>query len=286
VVEWSAQPDPNAPAVYSWAASPEAGMASRPPRSPIASPDAAAGDSVGLERAHSLTGCDRRGGIVNTMETPHRSSDASMVARLRAGDEAAFVQLVDRHYGSLWRLARMYTTDAVADEVVQETWIAVLHGLEQFEGRSSLRTWIVGIVINIARSRRDREQRQIPFSAFSDPATESEASVDPDRFQKAGDRFPGGWLSFPARWDEQPEQRCLSSEGVAIARRAIDALPGAQREVMSLRDVEGWSSDEVSKVLGISPGNQRVLLHRGRSRVRASLERAMADAAIDKGDRL
>ena len=166
------------------------------------------------------------------METQGRSGDASIVARLRAGDEAAFVQLVDRHHGSLWRLARMYTTDAVADEVVQETWIAVLHGLEQFEGRASLRTWIVGIVINIARSRRDREQRQIPFSAFVDPAAGSEAAVDPDRFQQAGDRFPGGWLSFPERWDEQPEQHYLSSEGVAIARRAIDALPGAQREVV------------------------------------------------------
>ena len=178
----------------------------------------------------------------------------------------------------------MYTTDAVADEVVQETWIAVLGGLEQFEGRASLRTWIVGILINIARRHHDRERRQIPFSAFVDPADGSGPSVDPGRFQKAGDRFPGGWLSFPERWDEQPETRYLSSEGVEIAGLAIAALPGAQREVVSLRDIEGWTSDEVSEVLGLSAGNQRVLLHRGRSRVRAALEQAMAGAAV-RGDR-
>jgi RNA polymerase sigma-70 factor (ECF subfamily) len=219
------------------------------------------------------------------MALQHPSDDERLVARLRAGNEAAFVQLVDRHDRSLWRIARMYTTDAVADEVVQETWLAVLKGLEAFEGRASLRTWIVRILINIARNRREREQRQIPFSAFVELSASSEASVDPDRFQKSGDRFPGGWTSFPERWDEQPESHYLSSEGVEIARRAIAALPAAQREVVSLRDVEGWSSDEVCETLGISPGNQRVLLHRGRSRVRTALELAMADAAIHGGHR-
>jgi len=261
-------------------------MPSRPPRSPIASPDGADAGPAGLQFRPGLTGRDHGGGMTDSMATQLRSSDADLVADLRAGDESAFVQLVDRHYQSLWRLARMYTTDAVADEVVQETWIAVLHGLEQFEGRASLRTWIVGIVINIARNRRDREQRQIPFSAFVEPSGSPERSVDPDRFQKAGDRFPGGWLSFPERWDEQPEERYLSSEGVEIAQRAIEALPGAQREVVALRDVEGWSSDEVSQALGLSPGNQRVLLHRGRSRVRATLEQAMADSALHGGNRM
>ena len=204
--------------------------------------------------------------------------EAQLVARLRDGDEAAFVGLVERHGGSLRRLARLYPTEAVADEVVQETWIAVLHGLDGFEGRASLRTWIVRILVNIARHRAERERRQVPFSAFGDPAAEPEASVDPDRFQRAGDRFPGGWVSFPERWDEQPEARYLSSEGVAVARRAIAALPPAQREVVTLRDVEGWPSDEVAAALGISPGNQRVLLHRGRSRVRAALEAAIASA--------
>ena len=214
------------------------------------------------------------------------SDDGPVVARLRAGDEATFVWLVDRHHRSLWRLARMYTTAAVADEVVQETWIVVLHGLAQFQGRGSLRAWIVGILVNVARQRRDRELRQIPFSAFVDPAAGSEPSVDPDQFQDVGGRFPGGWRSFPERWDEQPEAQFLSSEGVETATRAIDALPPAQREVVSLRDVEGWSSAEVSQALGISPGNQRVLLHRGRSRVRAALERAMAGAAIHEGHQL
>lgn len=223
--------------------------------------------------------------MTNTIATRHQPGDASILARLRAGDEAAFVELVDLYHGSLWRVARMYTTEAVADEVVQETWIAVLHGLERFEGRASLRTWIIGIVVNIARNRRDREHRQVPFSAFVDSAS-PEPSVSPDRFQKAGDRFPGGWLSFPERWDEQPEQHYLSTEGVGIARQAIDALPETQRDVVALRDVEGWSSDEVSEALGLSPGNQRVLLHRGRSRVRAALEQAMADAAVHGGDRL
>ena len=208
-----------------------------------------------------------------------------LVRRLRAGHEAAFVQLVDLHHRSLWRIARMYTTDAVAEEVVQETWVAVLNGLNAFEGRASLRTWMVRILINIARNRRAREQRQVPFSAFVDPSAGAEASVDPDRFQGADDRFPGGWISFPERWDEQPESHYLSSEGVAIARSAVAALPPAQREVVSLRDLEGWSSDEVCEALGISPGNQRVLLHRGRSRVRAALEQAMTQAAIHEGIR-
>lgn len=219
------------------------------------------------------------------MTPEHASEDDRLVRRLRAGHEAAFVELVDLHHRSLWRIARMYTTDAVAEEVVQETWVAVLNGLDAFEGRSSIRTWMVRILINIARNRRVREQRQIPFSAFVDPSVGSESSVDPDRFQGGDGRFPGGWISFPERWDEQPESRYLSAEGVEIARSAVAALPAAQREVVSLRDLEGWSSDEVCESLGISPGNQRVLLHRGRSRVRAALEQAMAEAAIHEGIR-
>jgi RNA polymerase sigma-70 factor (ECF subfamily) len=262
-----------------------AGMTSGPPRSSIATQGAidTARDRPG--RGTGLTDGDRRRGIEGTMAPPQPSDDERLVARLRAGNEAAFVQLVDRHDRSLWRIARMYTTDAVADEVVQETWLAVLNGLDAFEGRASIRTWMVRILINIARNRREREQRQIPFSAFVEPSVGTEASVDPDRFQKSGDRFPGGWISFPERWDEQPESHYLSSEGVEIARRAIATLPAAQREVVSLRDIEGWSSDEVCETLGISPGNQRVLLHRGRSRVRTALELAMDDAAIHGGIR-
>jgi RNA polymerase sigma-70 factor (ECF subfamily) len=211
------------------------------------------------------------------------SEDRVLVDRLRAADECAFTTLVERLGASLRRLARLYTTDAVADEVVQETWIAVLDGIHKFEGRSSLRTWITRILLNIARTRGQREGRQIPFSAFADPSAESEASVEPDRFQGIGDRFPGGWVSFPERWDEQPERRYLSTEGVEVARGAIASLPTAQREVVTLRDVEGWSSEDVSEALGITPGNQRVLLHRGRSKVRAALEAAIADALVLEG---
>ena len=209
---------------------------------------------------------------------PAGGKDAVLIERLKQGDEAAFLVLVEDNSRSLRRIARLYATDAVAEEVVQDTWIAVIRGLDRFEGRASLRTWIVKILINIARSRGEREKRQIPFSAFVDPATAPESAVDPDRFQGPAGRFPGGWNSFPERWDEQPEERFLSTEGVEVARRAIAALPPAQCEVVTLRDVEGWSSDDVSEALGITPGNQRVLLHRGRSRVRSVLERALAEA--------
>jgi RNA polymerase sigma-70 factor (ECF subfamily) len=122
-----------------------------------------------------------------------------------------------------------------------------------------------------------REHRQVPFSAFADRADDTGPAVDPDRFRPAGALFAGGWTSFPERWDEQPEQRFLSSEGVSVARLAVDDLPPVQRAVVMLRDIEGWSSEEVAAALGITAGNQRVLLHRGRSRVRAALEVALAD---------
>jgi RNA polymerase sigma-70 factor (ECF subfamily) len=179
----------------------------------------------------------------------------------------------------LRRLARTYASESVADDVVQETWIAVLHGLDGFEGRASLRTWIVRILMNVARGRTERDRRHVPFSAFADPTGQPEPSVDPGRFRPIEGEWPGHWVSYPKRWDEQPEERFLSSEGVDVALAAIEVLPPAQRDVVSLRDVEGWSSGEVSEALGISLGNQRVLLHRGRSKVRASLELAMAGQA-------
>jgi RNA polymerase sigma-70 factor (ECF subfamily) len=215
--------------------------------------------------------------------TPGATDDGALVRRLRAGDEAAFVMLVERHGPALRRLARMHTADAIADEIVQETWIAVLQGIDRFEGRSALRTWVVRILMNIARSRAERERRHIPFSAFEDPDADAEPAVDPDRFRPAGDVFPGGWISFPERWDEQPEASFLSTEGVELARQAIAVLPPAQRAVVSLRDVEGWSSEEVAEALGISPGNERVLLHRGRSRVRAALEARIGEWRTSAG---
>lgn len=234
-------------------------------------------------RDDALTGPRPTPAVIGDSPPPRGGGDAILIARLKQGDEAAFLGLVNDHGGTLRRIARLYASDAVAEEVVQETWIAVIQGLDRFEGRSSLRTWMVTILINIARNRGEREKRQIPFSAFEDPAAAPEAAVDADRFQGPTGRFPGGWVSFPERWDEQPEARFLSAEGVEAARRAIEALPPAQREVVLLRDVEGWPSGDVSAALGITPGNERVLLHRGRSRVRATIERTMADAFVSEG---
>jgi RNA polymerase sigma-70 factor (ECF subfamily) len=213
-------------------------------------------------------------------ESVRLPDEAAVVSRLRAGDEATFVGLVERHGPSLRRIARGYASDAVADEVVQETWLAVLNGIDRFEGRAALRTWIVRILINLARERSSHERRQVPFSAFAERSSGADSSVDPDRFRPATDDWPGHWVSYPERWDEQPELRFLASEGVAVACAAIQALPATQREVVSLRDVEGWSAAEVAEALGISDGNQRVLLHRGRAKVRAALEAAMAKTSI------
>lgn len=253
----------------------------------MASPASSAQD-VGRRTVRVDTGAAGSGAaseVIGELPAPSGGGDVVLVERLKRGDEEAFVGLVEGHGRSLRRIARLYATDAVAEEVVQETWIAVIRGIDRFEGRASLRTWIVKILINIARNRGEREGRQIPFSAFVDPVASPESAVDPDRFQGPTGRFPGGWISFPQRWDEQPEERYLSTEGVEVAHAAIAGLPPAQREVVTLRDVEGWSSDDVSEALGITPGNQRVLLHRGRSRVRAALEGAMADARFLEGVR-
>ena len=212
-----------------------------------------------------------------------RRTESTLVERLRVGDEVAFIRLLEQHGGTLRRIARLYATDAVADEIVQETWIAVLRGIDGFEGRASLRTWLVRILINIARTHGAREHRHVPFSAFVAPGDSDEVAVEPDRFQGPDGRFPGGWVSFPERWDEQPETRFMSTEGVSVAHRAIAALPPAQREVVTLRDVEGWTSDEVAEALAISPGNQRVLLHRARSRVRTALEAAVREMRANEG---
>ncbi len=213
----------------------------------------------------------------STLTSPN--DERRLVERLRSGEEAAFVVLLERHGPSLRRLARTYASESIADDVIQETWIAVLHGLDGFEGRASLRTWIVRILMNVARRRAERERRHVPFSVFASPTGQPERSVDPARFRPIDGEWPGHWISYPKRWDEQPEERYLSTEGMDVALSAIEALPRAQREVVCLRDVEGWSSDEVSEALAISQGNQRVLLHRGRSKVRAALELAMAGRA-------
>jgi RNA polymerase sigma-70 factor, ECF subfamily len=213
----------------------------------------------------------------------------ALLPALRAGDPVAFGELVDRLHGPLLRLARMYATNpAVAEEVVQEAWIGVIQGLPRFQERSSLRTWCSRIVINIARTRAVREHRQIPFSAFEDPfASPSEPAVDPDRFLPATDpEWPGHWVSYPANWAEIPEERLLASETRALIDAVIATLPPSQREVITLRDVNGWSADDVCNSLEISATNQRVLLHRARSKVRRALERHLApeDRPMRTGD--
>src|SRR3954447_19148978 len=195
--------------------------------------------------------------------------DADVVRALKRGDESVFAELVDAYSGGLLRMAQMYVRDrAVAEEVVQETWLAVLRGIDRFEGRSSLKTWIYRILINTAKTRGQRESRSIPFSAA---ATADEPAVDPDRFLGADHQLAGGWMLGPSEW-QTPEEELLQGETRDAILRAIDELPDAQRTVITMRDLEGFPPDEVSELLGISDGNQRVLLHRARSKVRAAIE--------------
>jgi RNA polymerase sigma-70 factor (ECF subfamily) len=199
------------------------------------------------------------------------SAEAQLLEALRAGDEAAFAQLVREYQPSLVRVARIYvSTQAAAEEVAAETWLAVLNGLDRFEGRSSLRTWIFRILTNIAKTRAQRDGRTLPFSALQDPGRVPEAALDADRFlDPEHPRWPGHWAVRPEPW---PEDALVAAETQAVVAEAIEALPPAQRAVISLRDVEGWSSEEVRNALELSETNQRVLLHRARSKVRRALE--------------
>jgi RNA polymerase sigma-70 factor (ECF subfamily) len=208
------------------------------------------------------------------------SDDALLVAALRRGDEAAFERLVARYYGPLLRLAMLYVhSRAVAEEVVQETWIGVLQGLDRFEGRSALKTWIFRILTNTAKTRAQREGRSVPFSALGEPEAQSgESAVEVEHLLPADDpQWPGHWASVPRNWDEIPEERLLSLETRAHIRAAIEALPPTQREVITLRDVDGWTAEDVCNLLGLSESNQRVLLHRARVRVRRALDEYLAD---------
>jgi RNA polymerase sigma-70 factor (ECF subfamily) len=200
------------------------------------------------------------------------AADAELIAKLRAGDERAFEALVNRHYGTMLAVAQTYVgTRAIAEEVVQEAWVGVLKGLAGFEGRSSLATWILRIVANIAMTRGGRERRSIPYSSLAAPG--DERSVDPDRFRGPADAFPGHWRAYPADWHRLPEEALLQQETLRVALEAIAELPPAQRVAITMRDVQGCAAEEVCAVLGVSEGNQRVLLHRARSQVRAALER-------------
>lgn len=199
--------------------------------------------------------------------------DLALIAALRTGEEAAFVRLLERYHGTLVRLATTYVDDrTVAEEVAQETWIGVLQGLSGFEGRAAFKTWLFRILINQARRRGARERRSIPFSALQEIATDAAPAVSPERFLPPGHEWAGWWATYPTRWSDTPEAMLLSGEVRSLVDLAVAALSPGQREVVTLRDIEGWSADEVCGVLGLTAVNQRVLLHRGRSRVREALE--------------
>jgi RNA polymerase sigma-70 factor (ECF subfamily) len=200
--------------------------------------------------------------------------EAALVERLRAGDEATFVDLVRLYGPSMLRVALLYVkTRAVAEEVVQEAWLGVLKGIERFEGRSSLRTWIFRILTNVAKTRAEREGRSVPFSSLGDADLEpGEPSVDPDRFLPDSERWAGHWASAPRRFADMPEHRVVSDETRALIQGVVDELPETQRIVITMRDIVGCGAEEVCETLGISEVNQRVLLHRARSKVRNALE--------------
>jgi RNA polymerase sigma-70 factor (ECF subfamily) len=188
-------------------------------------------------------------------------SDVELLTRLRDGDEAAFVTLVGRYQGSLLRVARTFVpNDAVAEEVVQDTWMGVVRGIDRFEGRSTFKTWLFRILVNRARTSGVREHRSVPL----DP---TEPAVSPDRFDGNG-----AWAEPVTPWEDDVEDRLVAASWGPALRDAIDGLPDRQRDVVLLRDVEGLSSADVCEVLGLTEGNQRVLLHRGRSRLRGALE--------------
>lgn len=202
---------------------------------------------------------------------PHpEPGDAARLAALRAGDERAFVELVDELSPRMLKLARVYVTGgATAEDAVQEAWIVVLRSLDRFEGRSKLATWILGIVVNVARARGRHESRSRPFSSLS---TDDQPVIDPDRFLPPDHhRWPGHWAIPPALW---PEHALETAEATRLIRDTVAAMPQPQREVITLRDMIGCSPKETCEALGLSDANQRVLLHRARTKVRTALEMA------------
>jgi RNA polymerase sigma-70 factor (ECF subfamily) len=197
--------------------------------------------------------------------------ERSMVERLRAGDQSAFRELVRRHHGAMVHFAETFVSSrAVAEEVAQEAWLGVIKGIDRFEGRSALSTWIFRIVANIARTRAQRERRTVPVVSLTEQLAEGTPSVPASRF--TGPHGRGAWSQPPARWSDLPEERVLSQSTLERVQAIASQLPETQRQVFLLRDVEGWSSAEVCNLLDLSEVNQRVLLHRARSRVRAALE--------------
>jgi RNA polymerase sigma-70 factor (ECF subfamily) len=201
--------------------------------------------------------------------------EQALVRALAAGEERAFNELVGRHHGSLVRLARNFVrSEAVAEEVAQDTWCAVIGGINRFEGRSSLKTWLFSICVNKARTRAERERRTTPFSALAVADEDGRPITVEDRLGA-----DGSW-SAPRRAWEDPERRAASLELRDELRAALEALPERQRLVVTLRDVEGLSSDEACELLALTPGNERVLLHRGRTRLRDALAESLEAPAL------
>jgi len=202
--------------------------------------------------------------------------DEALVAGLRAGDEPTFARVVDAWSAGMLRAARGYVTGAeAAQDVVQDTWLAVIRGIDRFEARSSLRTWVYRILVNVAKTRGVRDSRTVPLSALAPTDSDHGPTVDPARFRGPDDPYPGHWKVFPAPWPSAGSDvlsDVLSREALAAIQHAVAALPARQRIVITLRDVEGYDSEEVCALLEISAANQRVLLHRARAAVRLRLE--------------
>ncbi len=202
------------------------------------------------------------------------------VEALRAGDEQAFVEMVRRYSPTMLRVALLYVSShAVAEKVVQEAWNGVISGIGRFEGRSTLRTWLFRVLTDIAKTRGERERRSVPFSALVAVELEAdEPAVEPDRFLNSDSRWPDFWFSSPRRWRELPEARLLSPQTTDLLKHEVDSLPAVQQVVIVLRDIEGWSAKEVSQLLGMTEGHQRVLLHRARTKARRALEEHLDQA--------
>lgn len=209
-------------------------------------------------------------------------SEDQLLAKLRGGDEGAFDELINRHHGTLIRMAMGYVADReVAEEVVQDTWMAVIEGLNRFEGRSSLRTWVCGILIHKAKDRGVREKRHTTFSAFESHDDDNDEAVDPSRFQQSGE-WAGHWAFPPQPWDDQtPEKLLASQEAIHAMNQAIEALPANLKEVLIIRDIEGVEAKEACEILKITETNLYVRLHRARERVRVAVERLLGGRPSD-----
>jgi RNA polymerase sigma-70 factor, ECF subfamily len=203
--------------------------------------------------------------------------DLEIVRRLRAGDEDAFMALVERLQPQMLHVARMFVSSkGIAEDVVQDSWLAVLQGIDRFEGRSSLQTWIFRIVANQAKTRGQREARSVPFSSLASEGADDEG-LEASWFRGAKDRWPGGWMAFPDDWTSMPEERLLGHETLGVVRAAIEQLPAKQAAVIRMRDVLGMSAEEVRNALDLSETNQRVLLHRARSKVRRAVDSSLGE---------